>query len=180
MTDVMLSRWMGAGGQPVAITMRLTHREDGAPTLSSIEAHYYTPSKEEEETNVLWPLAVQGRSSPTVGQPKAGKGDRWGPDAAAEFPEPSEAGDDAMGLAMAKSDAVGIELESLPEEDIKSVLPPVSNAAGVLSTRDCEELARRSPLLDSVWRTRQLLNFLQQTVFRLPSCKADGGSQAPF
>ena len=179
MTDVMLSRWMGAGGQPVAITMRLVHSEDGEPTLSSIEAHYYSPSKEEEETNVLWPLPVQGRSSPTVGQPKAARGSQWGPDAAAEYLEPNEAGEDAMGVAMAKSDAAGMELESLPEE-VKSVPPPPSRAAGVMSRRHCEELARRSPLLDSVWRTRQLLNFLQQTVIRLPICKPDGGSHAPF
>lgn len=49
LTDVQLSRWMEAGGQPVAVVMTV-----GTPSqLSSITAYYFDPSSETQESHEL-------------------------------------------------------------------------------------------------------------------------------
>jgi hypothetical protein len=47
LTDVTMSRWMGNGGQPIAIVME---------TAGNVTAHYYDPLTGEEESDPIPPV----------------------------------------------------------------------------------------------------------------------------
>ena len=149
LTDVMMSRWMHTGGQPVAILMRLVHTLAG-PTLSSISAHYYSPNSREEETNLLWPLAVD-----MTGRPKSEE------EPAADTEElPVAKTADAVGRPKSTRNAT-VALTTL------SLLPRV--VCSVLNS---------SPLLQSVFRTRVILSHLQAAPKLLSCAIPDGDSES--